>query len=79
MKKRLRNRMGGFFKNKSLTVESSEVYDVIAVNKKDGTILKIGVARNLEEAIVARKSQELTGFSFYILENKSILMELPER
>tara|TARA_Y100001951_G_C11205075_1_gene219457 strand:- start:43 stop:282 length:240 start_codon:yes stop_codon:yes gene_type:complete len=79
MKKRFRNRLGGFLKNKSLTTDFTTVYDVIAVNKNDGTIVKIGVAKNINEAKSLKQTHKLVGFSYYILEDKSILTEIPER
>ena len=79
MKKRLRNRLGGFFKNKSLTTDFHKVYDVIAVNKNDGTIVKLGTAKNITEAKTLKQNHKLSGFSYDILEDKSMLTEIPER
>lgn len=79
MKKRLHNRIGGFFRNKSLTTDFSTVYDVIAVNKNDGTIVKIGNATNMDEAKLLKQKHRIKDFSYYMLEDKSILTEIPER
>ena len=79
MRKRIHNKIGGLFKNKSLTTNFSTVYDVIAVNKADGTIVKIGEAKNINEAKTLKHTHKLSGFLYYILEDKSILTEIPER
>ena len=55
------------------------MYDVIAVNKADGTIVKIGEAKNINEAKTLKQTHKLSGFLYYILEDKSILTEIPER
>ena len=79
MKKRLRNKIGGFFKTKFLTTVPVQLYDVIAVNKKDGTIVKIGTVSTIDEAVKLKQKKIKPGFSYYLLTDESILTELPTR
>jgi hypothetical protein len=79
MKKRLRNKIGGFFKTKILTTVPVQLYDVIAVNKKDGTIVKIGTVSTIDEAVNLKKENIKLGFSYYLLTDAPILTELPTR
>ena len=80
MRKKLKHQIGRLFKTKILTSSSIDIiYDVIAVNNKIGTIFKIGVVSNIDEAIVLKQSVAKPGFTYYLLEDKAILTELPTR
>tara|TARA_R110000744_G_scaffold11687_1_gene35474 strand:+ start:1040 stop:1279 length:240 start_codon:yes stop_codon:yes gene_type:complete len=79
MKKRLQNKIGGFFKTKFLTIAPQQLYDVIAVNKKNGTIVKIGTVSTIDEAVRLTKENIKLGFSYYLLTDEPILTELPTR
>ena len=79
MKRKLKNRIGGFFKTKFLTSSSPQLYDVVSINKKDGTILKIGSVSSEQQAIELKQTHLQTGFTYYLLTDDSILTELPSR
>ncbi len=76
MRRRFHKGAGGFRKTKPLTNPATEMYDVIAVNKKTGEIKPINKAPTIEVAKELVKSVEMNGFKFYFLENNTALIEL---
>lgn len=79
MRKKLKHKIGRLFKTKSLTFVPAQLYDVIAVNKKDGTIVKIGAVSTIDQAVELKHEQFNANISYYLLTNDSILTELPMR
>ena len=77
MRKKVKNRLGGFFKTKILTPSFIRLYDVVEINKKNGTINKIGSVSDEQQAIKLKQKYFRTGYTYYILTNDSILTELP--
>ena len=76
MRKRFHKGLGGFIRQKRLTPSSTEVYDVIAVNKKTGVIKVIDKVQTVEEAKQSIRGKEMEGFKFYLLENNTVLKEV---
>ena len=79
MRKKLKHEIGRLFKTKFLPDYPAQLYDVIAVNKKDGTIVKIGEVSTLKQAVEVKDKQFDPSFHYYLLTNDSILTELPTR
>jgi len=76
MRRRFHKGLGGFLRPKSLTSPVTELYDVIAVNKKTGEIKPIDRVSTVDEAKKLVKNIEMGGFRFYFLENNTVLIEL---
>ena len=79
MRRKLKHQIGKLFKTKILTSALPAVYDVIEVNKNDGTIVKIGEVSTINEAVELKLQQYKPACTYYILEDKAILTELPTR
>jgi len=79
MRKKLKHKIGRLFKTKFLTDVPEQLYDVIAVNKKDGTIVKIGEVSTIDQAVELKHKQLKANYNYYLLTNDSILTELPMR
>ena len=76
MRKRRKNRAGGFFRKFLLTNESPELYDVLAINKNTGSIQQIRKVSSVEEALELKKKYLALNTQYYILEDSSVLVEL---